>query len=251
MTGRTLSGRDTRLATLASSILAVEHVLVALWRSADVDSEQCHARVFDAWADVALKHPTVLACAVSVAETDQGIYANSPDAHGLVPNCDVLIALGLERAHDLDDVPERSLLYALAREVRVWRVDVHQPVVWDDPPPDGADAAGLKLVSFMRRNPELSHEQFVRHWTEQHAPLAVRHHIGLWNYRQNVVRRAFTPGGGDVDGVAELHFRSRHDFDTSFFDSDEGRAVIMADVKRFMRRTNDAALMRERPLRTP
>ena len=229
----------------------MEHVLVALWRAADVDAEQCHARVFEEWADVALKHETVGACAVSVAEADQGIYANPPDAHGLVPNCDVLIALGLERAHDLDDVPERGLLYALARDVRVWRVDVHQPVGWDYDGPDGVDAPGVKLVSFMRRATDLSHEQFVRHWTEMHTPLAVRHHIGLWNYRQDVVRRAFTPGGGDVDGVAELHFRSREDFDTRFFDSDDGRAVIMADVKRFMRRTNDAALMRERPLRTP
>ena len=54
----------------------------------------------------------------------------------------------------------------------------------------------------------LTHEQFARHWTENHTPLALRHHVGLWNYTQNVVRRAFTPGGNPIDGVAELHFRT-------------------------------------------
>jgi len=66
-----------------------------------------------------------------------------------------------------------------------------------------------------------------------------------------VVRRALTPGGEAIDGVAELHFRSRADFEDKFFDSDEGRAVILADVKRFMRPpSNETALMREIPLKT-
>ena len=228
----------------------MEHVLVALWRGVGVDPSECTRRIFDEWAPIALKSRAVEAVRVSVAEADQGIYTCPPDEHGLVPNCDALIALGIDIAHDLDAVPERGLLYALAREVRVWRVDVREPVAWDRTWPDGTDAPGIKLVSFMRRAEGLTHEQFVRHWTEQHTPLARQHHVGLWNYRQNVVRRAFTPGGADVDGIAELHFRSREEFDTRFFDSDEGRAAIMADVKRFMARpANDAALMRERSLR--
>jgi uncharacterized protein (TIGR02118 family) len=98
----------------------------------------------------------------------------------------------------------------------------------------------------MRRAEGLSHEQFVRHWIENHTPLARRHHIGLWNYTQNVVRRALTPGGAAVDGVAELHFRTRDDFENKFFDSDEGRAVILADVERFMMPpSKETALMRE------
>ena len=94
----------------------------------------------------------------------------------------------------------------------------------------------MKLVSFMRRAEGLNHEQFVRHWTEQHTPLALEHHPGLWNYTQHVVRRAYTPGGRDIDGIAELHFASRDDFDNRFFDSDDGRQVIMDDVARFMGR---------------
>jgi hypothetical protein len=73
----------------------------------------------------------------------------------------------------------------------------------------------------------------------------------LWNYTQNAVRRAYTPGGAGIDGIAELHFRSRESFDTEFFDSDDGRALILADVKRFMAPPGrETALMRELPLRT-
>jgi uncharacterized protein (TIGR02118 family) len=108
------------------------------------------------------------------------------------------------------------------------------------------------MVSFMARADGLTHEQFARHWTENHTPLALRHHVGLWNYTQNVVRRAYTPGGGAIDGIAELHFRTRSDFVDRFFDSDEGRAVILEDVNQFMARPlPETSVMRELPLRTP
>ena len=209
------------------------------------------ARVVDEWAPQALAHEALESCTVSIAEPDQGMYTREPDAAGLVPNCDVLVALGLERAHDLDDVPARDVLHALARRVEVWRVDTRVPLAWDRDWPDGQYAPGIKMVSFMQRAEGITHEQFARHWTENHTPLATRHHVGLWHYSQSVVRRAYAPGGAPIDGVAELHFRTRTDLDERFFDSDEGRAVILADVRRFMSRPRpETALMRELPLRT-
>ena len=107
-----------------------------------------------------------------------------------------------------------------------------------------------KRLGILKKREDLTHEQFVRHWTEKHAPLACTHHVGLWNYTQNVVRRVYTPGGAAIDGVAELHFRSRESFDTEFYDSDDGRAAIRQDVKRFLAKPGgSAALMRELPLR--
>jgi uncharacterized protein (TIGR02118 family) len=228
-----------------------EHLMVAVWRSASVSPASVAAGVVDDWAAEALARADVESCTVSLAEPDQGQYAREPDAQGLVPNCDAIVALGLTRAHDLDDVPARDTLHALARRVEVWRVDTRRPIAWERSWPDGEYAPGVKMVSFMQRADGLTHEQFARHWTEQHTPLAVRHHVGLWNYTQNVVRRAYTPGGNAVDGLAELHFRTREDFEERFFDSDDGRAVILADVGRFMTRPRpETALMRELPLRT-
>jgi uncharacterized protein (TIGR02118 family) len=207
--------------------------------------------VLDEWAPEALTAEGLHTLTVSTAAADQGTYAKPPDEHGLVPNVDVLIALGLYRAHGLDDLPARDLLHPIARRIEAFRVDVGRPKRWERTWPDGEDAPGLKMVSFMRRADGLTRQQFTRHWTERHAPLALRHHVGLWNYRQNVVRRAFTPGGGQIDGIAELHFRSRASFDDEFFDDDEGRAIILADVKRFMGPPGpETALMRERPVRT-
>jgi uncharacterized protein (TIGR02118 family) len=226
--------------------MTTEHLLVAIWRAATISPDALETQILDLWAPEALAAATVVSCTVNLAETDQGQYTREPDAAGLVPNCDVLIALGLTRAHDIDDVPARDALHAVARRVDIWRVDPHNVIVAEPSGSDGESAPAVKMVSFMRRAESLSHEQFVRHWTENHTPLATRHHIGLWNYTQNVVRRSLTPGGDAIDGVAELQFRTRADFENKFFDSDEGRKAILADVKRFMMPpSNESALMRE------
>jgi uncharacterized protein (TIGR02118 family) len=210
----------------------MEHLLVAVWKAPGADL----AAVRDAWAEVALPIDNVQSCTISLAEADQGRF-------GAGDPVDMLIALGLRQAHDLDDVPERDILYRAAREVNVWRVDPHHQIVGDVP-------TTIKMVSFATRAAQLSHEQFVRHWTEVHAPLARRHHAGLADYTQNVVRRAYTPGGNNVDGIAELRFRSRDDFEHRFYDSDEGRDVIRADVREFIARpSGQAALMHELQLR--
>jgi uncharacterized protein (TIGR02118 family) len=228
-----------------------EHLLVAVWRGVNVQPDRIVPGIVDEWAPEALAVDNVESCTVSFAEADQGQYARAPDGQGLVPNCDALVALGLTRAHDLDDVPARDALYALGRRVEVWRVDPRRPIAWERSWPDGEYAPGVKMVSFMSRADGLTHEQFARHWAENHTPLAVRHHVGLWNYTQNVVRRSYSPGGNAIDGVAELHFRTREDFVDRFFDSDAGRDVILADVGRFMARPSpETALMRELPLRT-
>jgi len=228
-----------------------EHLLVALWRGVGTSSDELTTGVTEGWAREALIDDAVESCTVGVADPDQGPFTRDPDANGLVPSCDALISLGLVRAHDLDDLPARDLLHGLVRRMEVWRIDPRRPLVWDRTWTDGEYAPGIKMVSFMQRSDAITHEQFTRAWTEGHTPLAIRHHVGLWNYTQNVVRRAYTPGGGSIDGVAELYFRTRADFVDRFYDSAEGRAVIAADVKRFMGRPRpETALMRELPLRT-
>lgn len=217
-----------------------ERLAIAVWRAPEIDGDEFAARVVREWADAARHALTdagdliVEQLVVSGAVADQGRYAVEPDAHGCTPKVDAFVLVDLVRAHDLDDLPGRDLLHHVARRVEVWRVSTTEPKRWDAGPQAGETAPGLKMVSFMRRAEGLSHEQFVRHWTERHTPLALEHHPGLWNYRQHVVRRAFTPGGDAIDGIAELHFRSRDDFEHRFFASDESKRVIMDDVARFM-----------------
>lgn len=218
----------------------MEHLLIALWRAPDANVES----LLDSWVPVALADPGVEACTVNFADPDQGRYAGPP--------CDALIELGLGRAQDLDDLPSRHELYAIAREVNVFRVDPHPVITRARTWPDGEYAPGVKYVSFVHRAEAISHQQFVRHWAEVHAPIAKAHHIGLAGYTQNVVRSTYTPGGAGIDGVAELAFASRADFEERFYDSDEGKAIIRADVAQFIGRSGiSPTLMRELPLRTP
>jgi uncharacterized protein (TIGR02118 family) len=206
----------------------VAHLLIALWRLPGVDAEA----VRDRWLAAARTDDNVRACTISLAEREQGRF-------GAGDPVDVLIGLEVGHAADLGAVPAADMLAGLARRLNAWEVEPYRPIVTEEP-------TAVKMVSFVARAEHLTRDEFVRHWTEQHAPLARRHHVGLADYTQNVVRRALTPGGGAVDGIAELRFRTRDDFEHRFYDSDEGRALIRRDVQRFIARpSGEAALMRE------
>jgi uncharacterized protein (TIGR02118 family) len=93
---------------------------------------------------------------------------------------------------------------------------------------------GVTRISFVRRRPDLTRERFADHWTNVHAALARRHHPALWRYVQNVVVAPLTPDAPEIDGIAELGFRSIEDMWARMYDSPEGAAVIRADVDRFI-----------------
>ena len=71
----------------------------------------------------------------------------------------------------------------------------------------------IKSISLLTRRPELTHEQFVRHWVDIHAPLA--HAVpGMRRYVQNHIEgtrvRADIPETEvEVDGIAETWFDDR------------------------------------------
>ena len=99
--------------------------------------------------------------------------------------------------------------------------------------PVGERSPGVKSFFLALRNPAMTHDEFARYWGEQHAPLALKIHIGMWRYTRNVVAEALTPGAPDWDGMAILHFRTSEDLRERFYDSDEGRRAIAADVAKF------------------
>jgi len=71
----------------------------------------------------------------------------------------------------------------------------------------------IKSISLLTRRPELTHEEFVRHWVEIHAPLA--HAVpGMRRYVQNHIQGTRTRPDipetkVDVDGIAETWFDDR------------------------------------------
>ena len=165
--------------------------------------------------------------ATVIAEVGAGVIARRPvDDQGRYVNAaqlDVFVVGGRDGEY------EEFRASAVSAKVWAWRVTEHLPK-------PGAEPCAVAMVSLMRRRTALTHAEFAEHWTQRHAPLALRRHAGLHDYRQYVVDETLTADTPEIDGVAVLGFVTRGDFDDRFFDSDVGRAEIMEDVARFMDR---------------
>ncbi len=94
---------------------------------------------------------------------------------------------------------------------------------------DELDGPGITRFSFLRRIPGIDRDEFARRW-DKHVALARVHHPALRRYVQNIV---ISPADG-IDGIVELGFESVDDLEQRMYDSDEGRAVIGADVRTFI-----------------
>jgi len=78
--------------------------------------------------------------------------------------------------------------------------------VWDD----GNASPGAVLLTLMKKNTNLSYEQFMSEWFGHHTPMALRIHP-LWNYIRNVVESLLIEDSPPFDGIVEEHFRSLQD----------------------------------------
>jgi len=92
-------------------------------------------------------------------------------------------------------------------------------IAWSAEPEPGAPQGGLtiKRASLLARKPGISHEEFVKHWTEVHAPMA-RACPGISRYTLTIVKSSSTrkdvaPFEIQVDGIAELWFKNQAAFD--------------------------------------
>jgi len=101
---------------------------------------------------------------------------------------------------------------------------------------------GVKLVCFVRRRPNLTHEAYSQHWRKRHGPLAVAHQSRYWHYVQNHVVEHLTDATPDFDGIGELHYRSAEDV-LNTFDSEEGARLVLEDAQRFMNHEGSTVLL--------
>ena len=101
----------------------------------------------------------------------------------------------------------------------------------------------IKSLSLLTRRPELSHDAFVRHWIEIHAPLA--HAVpGVKRYVQNHIvderrRPDIATTEVAVDGVAELWFDDRAAMDRANASPEAKRlhddgALFIGGIKTFI-----------------
>ena len=108
-----------------------------------------------------------------------------------------------------------------------WVYEVVEHRRWDlvEPP--------LSRWVFLVRNPALDADGFAERYAH-HAELARVHHPSIGRYTQDVVQRALTDGAPWFDGVSELGFWDREAWQTRHYDSDEGKALMQADIAGFL-----------------
>src|ERR1700676_615959 len=82
----------------------------------------------------------------------------------------------------------------------------------------GASNGGMtiKRASLLARKPGMSHEEFVKHWVEIHAPMA-RACPGIGRYTLTIIKSSSTrkdvaPFESQVDGIAEVWFKDQAAF---------------------------------------
>jgi uncharacterized protein (TIGR02118 family) len=91
----------------------------------------------------------------------------------------------------------------------------------------------IKVLYLVKRAEGLTHEEFLSYQLEHHAPLAMRHHPTMRRYVTNPIMPGVT-NPASLDTVAELWFDSVEDLeDGRFYDSPEGKRIIMEDNARF------------------
>lgn len=136
---------------------------------------------------------------------------------------------------------DRAALAPVA-DVGLYRVDVrrmrHQRRFW---PADEA-TPGVTAVFGLLHHPDLTHAQADAHWRDTHAPLALRHHPGMWHYHQVSIDEVLD--GKYLDGIALCAFASLQEMSERFFGGPEDQAIIFNDVAKFADTANSPRRVR-------
>lgn len=190
-----------------------------------------------------------------LTRTGLSVTAYVPDAafetlrNPLLPNplqrarsFDAMLDVATEGVPSLESLPVGGAYRVEERRLRTY------PRTWADDSP----TPGLFLVSTVCRAASLDGPAFDAYWRDHHGPIALRHHVGMWDYRQSVVVGRLTPGSPPVDGIARLGFPAPSAFEHGLFDSKQGRRALGDDMVRFcdVDRT-EVAVLKEIVLRSP
>lgn len=128
-----------------------------------------------------------------------------------------LVRVATDNREALDPVADVALHVVYARQIKA---------------PTGPVSPDRVIASFaLRHHPDLSHRQTDDHWRDRHGPLALVSHSAMCDYEQLSV--VATLSGPAIDGLAMCAFDDRDDLRHKFFNDDEARAAIEADVAQF------------------
>lgn len=180
----------------------------------------------------------------------EAVIACGPDSLTLYLGSDhepsVVHAIGDVRAlaDALDEQADVALHQVTSRRVRRRRR------TWDL----GTPTPGVTRLYVIHAHPGLSSDDFNRYWEREHAPRALRHHLGMADYTQIFVTG--TTRGEVIDGITVTQWPRAEDLADRFTDGAVGDHVIhhdaaqFVDLERLSRHTMQERLLIESPLPT-
>jgi hypothetical protein len=96
----------------------------------------------------------------------------------------------------------------------------------------GEKSRWMKRINFLKRRPDITHEQFEHHWRTVHGPMGAKVHQ-VPKYVQNLLT-PLTSYTELWDGSVQMHFWSPEEFVRGFFPDEESKAMVLKDVGNFI-----------------
>ena len=171
-------------------------------------------------AAVCSTHESALAVASSAAAafpSSLTVYLGCDSGVCVVTSTGDVPALTRAMSASADISLHHTMTRSLLRHRRTWDI--------------GTPTPGPTLLYLTRARPGLSSDDYHRYWERQHGPIALRHHLGLWDYAQVSVLE--TLRGEHVDGIAVTQWPRMEDLAERADDGALGRSIINADAARF------------------
>lgn len=166
-------------------------------------------------------------------------HTGNPATQPLAPQLVAMVSLWVDSADDLADAT--CFVTGIADDVAAYTVTESVTRWWAGP--EGIPG-GVNAVSLLRRNQDMSHKQFLRHWAEVHMPISLRYHP-QWKYVRNPLVRTLIGDPREApDAIAEEGFATSADLvdPMRFYGAADGdpetlannRAIVFEDVPLFL-----------------
>ena len=98
----------------------------------------------------------------------------------------------------------------------------------------------IKVTTLIKRRPELTHEEFIARWRDQHAPLV---RDLLPRLRKYVLH--FPVGESEWDGIVELHFDTLADQEAAYASDDWNQQARIDSTERIIDTSHVIAIVAE------
>jgi hypothetical protein len=158
------------------------------------------------------------------------------------PLPEALLQIWLDSAIALRRQPIDALVAAVAARHDAYLVTESQPLRNErHAPAPGQRTHGFAQIALLKKPPRLGYDEWLANWHDRHTPVAIETQ-STFEYRQNVVVRALTPGARPYDAIVEECFPPEAmDNPQAFFDAvgdadkfQRNLDRMMASVGRFL-----------------